>query len=64
MGLKGPTDKRAKKSWEIRLHSVWGEGKPSPLQPEVYTPAGELAGHATCCLARSTFVIMVGFGFH
>jgi hypothetical protein len=33
-------EKKAKKNMDINLHSVWGEGVTSPLQPEVYTPAG------------------------
>jgi DNA polymerase-1 len=40
MGLMGEKDKKPKKSWDIRLHSVWGPAARSPLQPEVFTPAG------------------------
>ena len=40
-GLKGPDDKRAKKSWDITLHSAWGAGNKSPLEPEIFTPSGE-----------------------
>lgn len=40
MGLMGEKDKRPKKMWDIRLHSVWGQGTKSPLTPEVFTPAG------------------------
>lgn len=39
-GLKREEDKRVKKTWEIGLHSVWGPGLRTPLEPEVFTPAG------------------------
>jgi hypothetical protein len=39
-GLKREEDKRAKKNWDIVLHSVWGPGQKTPLVPEVFTPAG------------------------
>ena len=39
-GLKREEDKRAKKNWDIALHSVWGPGQKTPLVPEVFTPAG------------------------
>jgi DNA polymerase I len=32
--------KKARKTMEITLHSVWGPEKPSPLKPDVYTPGG------------------------
>lgn len=33
--------KKAKKTRDIVLHSVWGRGVRSPLTPEVHTPSGE-----------------------
>lgn len=35
--------KKAKKTRDITLHSVWGPGVRSPLKPEIFTPAGEAA---------------------
>ena len=32
--------KRAKKNMDIELHGVWGRSTPTPLEPEVFTPAG------------------------
>ena len=32
--------KRAKKNMDIELHGVWGRSTPTPLLPEVFTPAG------------------------
>lgn len=32
--------KRAKKNMDIELHGVWGHSAPTPLLPEVFTPAG------------------------
>ncbi|EFN54804.1 hypothetical protein CHLNCDRAFT_134785 [Chlorella variabilis] len=62
MGLMGEKDKRPKKMWDIRLHSVWGQGTKSPLTPEVFTPAGEDEGPAAppaaaCVPACSTPVL-------
>ena len=35
-----PSGKRRTKFMDICLHGVWGRGKPSPLQPVIFTPAG------------------------
>lgn len=42
-GLKEDGKKAPKKTWDIHLHSVWGDGVASPLVPEVFTPAGAAA---------------------
>ncbi len=39
-GLIEEGKKAPKKNWDITLHSVWGRGEVTRLQPEVYTPAG------------------------
>lgn len=40
-GLMVPgKDKKPKKMWDLKLHSVWGPDTKSPLVPEVFTPAG------------------------
>jgi DNA polymerase-1 len=39
--LPPPEDgKKPKKTMDVSLHSVWGPGVPSPLVPQVHTPAG------------------------
>lgn len=44
--LTEPGKKAPKKTWDIKLHSVWGPGQATRLTPEVYTPAGVRARRA------------------
>ena len=32
--------KRVKKNMDIELHGVWGRSTPTPLEPDMFTPAG------------------------
>lgn len=60
-GLIEEGKKAPKKNWDITLHSVWGPGEVTRLQPEVYTPAGGARercrragrlGVAACCVRQ------------
>jgi hypothetical protein len=53
-GLMVPgKDKKPKKMWDLKLHSVWGPDTKSPLVPEVFTPAGEPARSTVLGSSRS-----------
>ncbi|KAK2080515.1 hypothetical protein QBZ16_000368 [Prototheca wickerhamii] len=49
LGISTEPGKKPKKHLAIRLHGVWGEGVPSPLQPSTFTPSG-LPGCSTAVL--------------